>query len=97
MLWRGWSPAKMAADEHQPCILVVDGDPGVATGLTQELEHRFERDYHILGTLSAHGGLDTLDRLGAAGRPDSGRQRLHDQLTMPLPSDVASSSSGGDG
>jgi len=58
----------MAAPEGPPCILVVDGDPGVVTGLTRELEHRYGRDYDFLATLSARSGFDMLERLRAASQ-----------------------------
>lgn len=50
-------------------ILVVDSDPGVVTGLTQELDHCFGRDYQFLQALSAQSGLGILEQLGAAGKP----------------------------
>lgn len=59
----------MAASEQTACILVVDGDPDVLTGLTAELEHRYGRDYHFLATLNARSGLGILERMGAASRP----------------------------
>jgi len=60
---------EMAASEPTACILVVDGDPDVAAGLTRELEHRYGRDYHLLRTQSARSGLGILDRLAGEGRP----------------------------
>lgn len=59
----------MTASEPTPCILVVDADPGVATGLTRELQYGFGREYKFLATLSARSGLDILERLGAASQP----------------------------
>jgi len=65
----GLAPPEMAPDEHQPCIVVVDADPGVATGLIQELQDGFGRGYKFLATLSARSGLCILERLGAVGEP----------------------------
>src|SRR5215813_9757386 len=59
----------MAASEPAASILVVDGDPGVVTGLTRELKHRYGRDYLFLGTLTAQSGLGILERLDAVSRP----------------------------
>jgi len=59
----------MAPDEHHPCIVVVDADPRVATGLIQELQDGFGRGYQFLATLSARSGLCILERLGAVGEP----------------------------
>src|SRR5499427_7487896 len=62
-------PPQMAEPERSATILVVDGDPGVATGLTRELQCGFGREYQILAMLRAQSGLDILERLGAASRP----------------------------
>jgi thioredoxin reductase (NADPH) len=59
----------MAEPERPPCILVVDADPGLAAGLTRELQRGFGCDYTFLATLNARSGLGILERLGAAGRP----------------------------
>ena len=59
----------MAASEQTACILVVDGDPDVLTGLTAELVHRYGSDYDFFGALNARSGLGILERLGAARRP----------------------------
>jgi thioredoxin reductase (NADPH) len=63
------TPAQTAADEHPPCILVVDADPGLAAGLTQELQFGFGGEYQFLATLNARSGLGILERLGVAGEP----------------------------
>jgi thioredoxin reductase (NADPH) len=63
------APPEMAASESTACILVVDDDPDVITGLTGELEHRFGRDYQLLPAQGAQSGLGILERLGAASRP----------------------------
>jgi thioredoxin reductase (NADPH) len=63
------APPQMAEPERPPCILLVDADPGVATGLTQELQYGFGREYQFLATLSARSGLGILERLRASGEP----------------------------
>jgi hypothetical protein len=62
-VWGSPNPPQMAEPERPPCILVVDADPGVATGLTRELQYGFGREYLFLATLSARSGLDILERL----------------------------------
>jgi len=59
----------MVESEPAASLVVIDGDAGVVAGLTSELEHRYGRDYHVLGRLSARSGLAMLRRLDATGRP----------------------------
>jgi len=62
----------MVESEPAAGLVVIDGDPGVVAGLTSELEHRYARDYHVVGRLSARSGLAIMRRLDATGRPKSG-------------------------
>lgn len=62
-------PPQMAEPERSASILVVDADPGMATGLTQELQRGFGHEYQFLATLRAQSALGMLERLGAVSRP----------------------------
>jgi len=63
------APTQTVESEPAASLVVIDGDAGVVAGLTSELEHRYGRDYHVLGRLSARSGLAMLRRLDATGRP----------------------------
>src|SRR5262245_42454051 len=55
--------------EPSPIILVVDDDAEALRSLCEALGRRLDRDYRIVGQVSARAALDELTRLKEAGEP----------------------------
>src|SRR6185369_2825535 len=55
--------------EPRPIILVVDDDADALASLCEALRRRFDRDYRIVGHVSARAALDDLTRRWKAGDP----------------------------
>jgi thioredoxin reductase (NADPH) len=55
--------------EPKPIILVVDDDAEALGSLCEALRRRLDRDYRIVGHVSARAAIEELGRLRAAGDP----------------------------
>jgi len=55
--------------DPRPIILVVDDDADALASLCEALRRRFDRDYRIVGHVSARAALDDLTRRWKAGDP----------------------------
>jgi len=55
--------------DARPIILVVDDEAEPLHALCEALQRRLDRDYRVVGHVSAHAALEELTRMSAAGEP----------------------------